>query len=83
MPGTCGFALEIWNSWAAFGYFFTHGISTFPHAYSLFTQRIAWAALGDRLPMPDVEAFSKEMKMSTVSGALTYVITDPMHVWAD
>jgi hypothetical protein len=33
--------------------------------------------------MPDVEAFSKEIKISTVSGALAHVITEPMHVQAD
>ncbi len=40
---------------------------TFPQVAE---RRIAWVALGYRLPIPDMETFSREMKTSAVSSAL-------------
>ena len=70
LPETCGFALQILEFMSRIWILLHPWNFKFTHAYSLFTHRIAWAALGYRLHTPDVEAFSKEMKMSAVSSAL-------------
>src|SRR6266550_6700357 len=70
MPETCRFALSILESMSRICILLHHGISTLTHAYSLFTHRIAWAALGYRLHRPDMETFSREMKTSAVNSAL-------------